>query len=181
MRRIKAILKTGFNRSICQEKTIRDKKSVFCLVVAIMVLAYIGYTVPQKALLAFTDSVGYRLFYYRNHVKPDSLGNGDFVVFPVCSSYIPDCNPCNVIKKIGCAEGQHLYSTKTGAYFCEGRFLGVAKTKSKRGVAVDAFQFNGIVPANQFFATGGHKDSYDSRYFGFVDKGRVTGQAIPIF
>jgi signal peptidase I/conjugal transfer pilin signal peptidase TrbI len=28
---------------------------------------------------------------------------------------------------------------------------------------------------------GQHKDSYDSRYFGFVDKNRILAKAYPIF
>jgi signal peptidase I/conjugal transfer pilin signal peptidase TrbI len=31
------------------------------------------------------------------------------------------------------------------------------------------------------FVMGEHKDSYDSRYFGFVDKSRILARAYPIF
>ena len=64
--------------------------------------------------------------------------------------------------------------------FCGNRFLGVAKTKSMKGEPVQPFVFNGIVPINKVFATGGHKDSYDSRYFGFVERSKITGLAIPL-
>jgi len=77
-------------------------------------------------------------------------------------------------------EGDRLYSDGSGAYYCDDRFLGMAKLHSKKGEPVKPFEYDGIVPQNTIFAFGGHRDSYDSRYFGFVEKGRILGIAIPL-
>ena len=154
--------------------------SVTGLMLAVLIFTYIGKVVPKNILISHTDSVGHRLFYYKGHVDPKKLKEGDYAVFSIDTSYIPNCHPCQVIKRISCVEGEHLYCNAAGAYYCGNRFLGLAKTKSKKGDPVQPFVFNGVVPINKIFATGGHKDSYDSRYFGFVERSKITGLAIPL-
>ncbi len=163
-----------------------DKKRVVGLVITLVFFTYAGQEIPTRFMFSFTDSIGYKLFYY-TPLSDDSsrlleyqIKKGDYVVFRIKSDHIPNCHPCNVVKRIGCDEGDRLYSTDRGTYFCGNNFLGAAKTHSKKGEPVDAFTYNGIVPKNTIFAYGGHKDSYDSRYFGFVDKSRILGVAIPL-
>ncbi|MBU0767581.1 MAG: S26 family signal peptidase [Proteobacteria bacterium] len=150
------------------------------LILAVLIFNYIGKVAPKNILISHTNSVGHRLFYYKGHVDPKKLKEGDYAVFSIDTSYIPNCHPCQVIKRISCVEGEHLYCNAAGAYYCGNRFLGLAKTKSKKGDPVQPFVFNGVVPINKIFATGGHKDSYDSRYFGFVERSKITGLAIPL-
>jgi signal peptidase I len=154
--------------------------SVAGLILAVLIFTYMGKAVPKNILISHTDSVGHRLFYFKRYVDPKQLKKGDYAVFSIDTSYIPNCHPCNVIKRISCVEGEYLYCNAAGAYYCEKRFLGMAKTKSKKGEPVQPFVFNGIVPINKIFAMGGHKDSYDSRYFGFVERSKITGLAIPL-
>jgi len=154
--------------------------SVTGLMLAVLIFTYMGKAVPKNILVSHTNSVGHRLFYYKGHVDPKKLKEGDYAVFSIDTSYIPNCHPCQVIKRISCVEGEHLYCNAAGAYYCGNRFLGLAKTKSKKGDPVQPFVFNGVVPINKIFATGGHKDSYDSRYFGFVERSKITGLAIPL-
>lgn len=154
--------------------------SVTGLILAVLIFTYMGKAVPKNILISHTDSVGHKLFYFKRHVDPKQLKKGDYAVFPIDTSYIPNCHPCKVIKQISCVEGEYLYCNSAGAYYCGNRFLGMAKTKSKKGEPVQPFVYNGIVPTNKIFATGGHKDSYDSRYFGFVEKSKITGLAIPL-
>ncbi|MBU1161771.1 MAG: S26 family signal peptidase [Proteobacteria bacterium] len=154
--------------------------SVTGLMLAVLIFNYIGKVAPKNILISHTNSIGHRLFYYKGHVDPKKLKEGDYAVFSIDTSYIPNCHPCQVIKRISCVEGEHLYCNAAGAYYCGNRFLGLAKTKSKKGDPVQPFVFNGVVPINKIFVTGGHKDSYDSRYFGFVERSKITGLAIPL-
>ena len=162
------------------EKHPRKVISVTGLVLAVLIFTYMGKAVTKNILLSHTDSVGHRLFYFKRDVDPKQLKKGDYAVFAIDTSYIPNCHPCKVIKRISCVEGEYLYCNAAGAYYCGKRFLGMAKTTSKKGEPVQPFVFNGIVPVNKIFATGGHKDSYDSRYFGFVERSKITGLAIPL-
>jgi len=42
------------------------------------------------------------------------------------------------------------------------------------------FVYNGAIPDGMYFMMGSHKDSYDSRYYGLVDKDRFIGGAYPL-
>jgi signal peptidase I len=58
----------------------------------------------------------------------------------------------------------------------------IAKEFSKTGKKLEFFQFKkNIIPDNKYFVTTPAKDSYDSRYFGFIDKSQIIGKAWAIF
>ena len=66
-------------------------------------------------------------------------------------------------------------------FFCNGEYLVRAKDFSLKGEPLQHFTFNGPVPKGFMFVMGQHKDSFDSRYFGFVEKSRILAKAYPIF
>lgn len=84
------------------------------------------------------------------------------------------------IKKIGCDSGQQL-QVKNNNIFCNGKLIAVAIDKNKEGEKLSKLQFNGIIPIDKFFALGEHPLSYDSRYFGLVDKKDIKNSARRIF
>jgi signal peptidase I/conjugal transfer pilin signal peptidase TrbI len=84
-----------------------------------------------------------------------------------------ECKGIKVTKKVGCVAGDLLEVRKGHAYFCNHVLIGHAKDTTKDGQPLDVFMYNGRVPDGKLFAFGTHKDSYDSRYFGFVDVSRV--------
>ncbi|WP_325099558.1 S26 family signal peptidase [Campylobacter sp. TTU-622] len=55
-------------------------------------------------------------------------------------------------------------------YYCDNVFLGIAQKTDKDGNKVEQFIFNGVIPKDKFFVMGTHPRSFDSRYWGFVDK-----------
>jgi len=83
------------------------------------------------------------------------------------------CNGIKVTKKVGCVAGDLLEVRKGNAFFCNHVLIGHAKDKTKDGQPLNVFLFNGTVPEGKLFAFGTNKDSYDSRYFGFVDVAKV--------
>lgn len=57
-----------------------------------------------------------------------------------------------------------------------------AKEFSRTGKKLEVFKFKkNTIPDNKYFVTTPAKDSYDSRYFGFIDKSQIIGKAWAIF
>jgi len=84
----------------------------------------------------------------------------------------------NFIKKIVCQEGDILTEDKYHQFKCNNHILGTAMSTDSKGRKVQAFQFNGKIPTNKYFVMGSAYNSYDSRYWGFVDKKDIIGVAL---
>lgn len=84
-----------------------------------------------------------------------------------------ECTAIKVSKKVGCSAGE-LLEVKGNAFYCDHVLIGYGKKQSMTGKPVELFNFNGIIPEGKLFAYGGNPDSYDSRYYGFVDVESVT-------
>jgi signal peptidase I/conjugal transfer pilin signal peptidase TrbI len=87
----------------------------------------------------------------------------------------------DVMKILGCNEGDVLTVDTDKMYYCNGEYLVRAKDFSLKGEPLQHFVFNGTIPKGVMFVMGQHKDSFDSRYFGFVEKNRIMAKAYPIF
>ena len=84
------------------------------------------------------------------------------------------------VKRVGCVSGEQL--THSGRdFYCNGEFLARAKEWDRKGNPAALFDFNGIIPDGKYFALGEHVDSYDSRYWGFVDYSWILGKVHRIF
>lgn len=84
-----------------------------------------------------------------------------------------ECTGIKVSKKVGCIEGDRLEVKNGNAFYCNNVLIGYAKKTTKDGQPLTMFNFNGVVPKGKIFAYGTNKDSYDSRYYGFVDVSKV--------
>jgi conjugal transfer pilin signal peptidase TrbI len=166
---------------LSKENIPKSRKKLALIILGICVLTFVGSEIPRHISYSTTALVGYHVFYYKDHVSPGDIQTGHYVVFPLYTKIVPHCWPCSVVKQVGCDSGQVLKTTTGRDYYCAKKFLGHAKTHSLTGVAVKNFVFNGVVPKGKFFAIGGCKNSYDSRYFGFVDKTNVKARAYPLF
>jgi hypothetical protein len=83
-----------------------------------------------------------------------------------------------LVKRIGCKPGSIL-STRNAMVYCDEVFLGIAlRGVVSREREVKQFVFNGAVPEGKIFIIGDSADSYDSRYFGFVNTDQVFGRVI---
>lgn len=85
------------------------------------------------------------------------------------------------MKIIGCDEGEVLTVDANKYFYCNGEYLVKAKDLSLKGEMLQHFIFNGKIPEGFMFVMGQHKDSYDSRYFGLLEKTRVIAKAYPLF
>lgn len=84
------------------------------------------------------------------------------------------------VKKVGCVEGEHLYNMGR-KFYCNGEYIGTAKEKDKKGNLAPLYNYDGMIEKGKFFAVGEMIDSYDSKYWGFVDNKWITGKVIKLF
>ena len=143
-------------------------------------LTYTGYTIPRRISISPTPSVGHYIFLYKRHFKPSEIKKNTLVVLPLYTKLVAHCWPCLVVKYVTCDSGERLDVKRTREFYCDDRFLGLAKTHSKKGVPVKIFQYHGIIPKGKFFAMGTCIDSYDSRYIGLEKKSDIKAIAVPI-
>ena len=84
-------------------------------------------------------------------------------------------------KRVGCKPGQRLRIEEL-RYFCDGEFLGSALrgVMSRRQPIIPYFGdgYDKVIPEGKLFLIGDNSDSYDSRYFGFIDIGQVFGRVL---
>jgi len=149
----------------------------------VIILALVGMYIPQKISVTLTPSLDKRVFYLSSIDKSTEkyIGKGTYVMFEFQSELFNNGKSIKAIKKVGCSAGDKLDIKYINHYYCNGVFLGVAKEKSKKGEPVENFKFVGIIPDKKIFVIGDHPDSYDSRYFGFLETKDVKAIAYPIF
>lgn len=148
--------------------------AVTCLLIA-------GTLLPYKISVTLTPSLNHRVYWLTRN--PDKVVRGDYVLFrhKELSVHMGMKKSEDVMKILGCNEGDLLSVDSEKKFYCNGEYLVRAKDFSLKGVPLQHFAFNGTVPKGVMFVMGEHKDSYDSRYFGFVDKSRILAKAYPIF
>lgn len=149
-------------------------------VVCFVSVAALAWTLTEHVLYTTTPSLSERLFwksYDRSSI--DRVKRGDFIIF---DQYLPEPKgeTRSVIKRVTCGPGDTL-AVKGDSYFCNEQYLGMAKHKTLLGSDLTPFVFNGPVPQGSVFAMGDHKDSYDSRYWGFKEISKVNARAWAIF
>lgn len=82
-----------------------------------------------------------------------------------------------LIKKIGALPGSYLISGRDREAMVDSQQLeGTIPHRT-----IKAFTFDGIVPADSVFVYTPHKDSLDSRYFGFISGSEIVDVLIPVF
>lgn len=157
-----------------------SRKKLMFLLIMIMSLSAVGAIIPSHFMVAVSPSVKYRIFYYKRNFQQSDLHNGTYVVFDMYTKLHKNCLPCQVVKKIGCAEGDSLHVDKNNFYYCNDEYLGTAQPFTKAGAPLYSFYFNGQVPRGKLFVIGDHEDSYDSKYTEFISKSDIKAVALPI-
>ena len=155
-------------------------KNALCIVFGLGALIYAGAVIPSRLSISTTNSVGYHFFYCKKKFKTKELKKDTMVIIPLYTKLIENCWPCLATKYIRCDEGD-LLNAQNGSFFCNNIYLGSSKTHSKKGESLNSFNYDGIIPENQFFAMGTCIDSYDSKYMGLINKNDVKAIAIPVF
>ena len=165
--------------------TTRKKRTI--LLLSLLLAGFAGSFLPGRISVTLTPSVKHRVWWLSkdtSHVR-----HGQYVLFHLPSSRltgmaVPETvvngQDIRAIKRVGCDEGETL-SRRRRDFFCEEEFLGHAKKRSQKGEPLAPFLFSGKIPPGEVFLVGDHPDSFDSRYFGLVDKSNYQAWARPIF
>lgn len=148
---------------------------------AITCLLIAGVVLPGKFCVTLTPSLKHRVYWLTRN--PDHVGRGDYVLFhdEELAARVGMKKSEDVLKLVGCDGGDQLTVDGEKKFYCNGEYLVRAKDFTLKGEPLRHFAFSGTIPEGAMFVVGEHKDSYDSRYFGFVDKKRILAKAYPIF
>ena len=162
-------------------RAVRQLRKNRRLCVIILAAAVAGTVIPRHIGIILTPSLDHRIFWLSRN--PERVGRGDYVYFvdQALARKVGKPGTPDIFKRIQCDEGDILTVDAAKSFFCNGEFLGTAKDYSRQGEKMQYFEFNGKIPQDSMFVMGEHRDSYDSRYFGFVDKSRVRARLYPIF
>lgn len=78
-----------------------------------------------------------------------------------------------LVKQVACISGDVLESRGL-EYYCNGHLIATALERDSQGREIKQFHFTGTIPDDKLFVLGENPKSYDSRYFGFIDKSKVV-------
>ena len=123
-------------------------------------------------VVALGDSTAHRVYrqVYRQVSVTEPGAGPDWVRFTLAHPYLD--TPRSVIKQVVCRPGQTLVAGPQGDT-CDGRVIARPKVRTLDGRPLTPFVWAGPVPAGRVFVANPHPDSFDSRYFGFVDLSKV--------
>ena len=104
------------------------------------------------------------------------------MIFRFASPLLEQGKPQSLIKEVTCVPGDALQvDTRNRFFYCNGQYLGMAKVITLKGALLPMFVYSGRIPGGRLFVSGRHRDSFDSRYWGFLDARNVRAIATPIF
>ncbi len=147
----------------------------------LIIMSLVGiYWLPAHIAANLAPSLPYHVFFLRQRPDDRDIRKGSLVMFVHDHPMASSLKTKNLVKIVSCIESEFL-RVEDRKYYCGDRYLGVAKTHSLTGVPVNNFVFNGRIPCGLLFVMGTNKDSYDSRYFGFISRKEVTAIAYPVF
>jgi len=174
------------NRSQRQKRTNRRKLTDLFQIVLLLCVATLFIVVyphlPYSVFISRDCSLPYRLW-LRKTFNIKTSGSFVELIPPVENRYTEGKV---LLKKIVCGPGDHLTVRKSSHggvydYFCNGRYLCTSLARSLAGEPVKSFVYNGTIPKDKYFVIGTHPRSYDSRYFGFVDKKLILSEVYPLW
>jgi conjugal transfer pilin signal peptidase TrbI len=162
-------------RSLTGYSPFRDRR----LWILVAVLSLAGYWICSRLVFSLSPSLSHRVFVLDRSGRAPR--KGDYVIFQFSSPLLEQGKRQRVIKEVTCASGETLSVDVQNRFsYCNGNYLGMAKLITLKGTTLPLFVFNGRVPEGMLFVSGQHRDSFDSRYWGFLDQGRVEALATPL-
>jgi len=165
----------GLRRSLAGYSPFRDLR----LWILLTVLSLAGYWFCSRLVFSLSPSLSHRVFVLNRSGRQPR--KGDYVIFQFASPLFENGKRQRIIKEITCAAGETLsVDTQNRFFYCNGKYVGMAKLITLKGASLPMFVFNGEIPVGELFVSGSHKDSFDSRYWGFLDQRRVEAIATPL-
>jgi type IV secretory pathway protease TraF len=138
----------------------------------LVLLAAVSYAVTiimGHLVIARGESVPLTLFW---RLDSGPIHTGSYVTFEATHPII-GLHPARLTKLVVCDEGDQL-AFHDDAFWCNGTRLGGYISRTWDDQPLEPFRFTGVIPAGQAFVMGVHPRSFDSRYFGWVAKSKLT-------
>ena len=160
-----------------------QKRAIIALAVMVPVIILCLWT-GRRIFYSLSPSLGYKLFWLTPVKSGQDIQIGNYILFPAPKVFsqlagINLYDSAKAMKQLKCKGGQTL-TVKGRDFFCDNIFIGVAKEKTLSGKPLTLFVFNGVIPDGKLFVMGNHRDSYDSRYMGFIDRTSVEATGTPL-
>jgi signal peptidase I/conjugal transfer pilin signal peptidase TrbI len=138
----------------------------------------------RRIFYSLTPSLPYTLFWLSPVNAGQEIDLGTYIMFTAPKSYsvlagVNLHDSAKAMKQVRCKEGQTLI-VRERKFFCDNFFIGEAKEKTRSGLPLAEFVFNGVIPHGKLFVMGSHRDSYDSRYIGFIERAAVEATGTPL-
>lgn len=154
------------------------KKEYLKITIFLMIFVQGIYLFKQSYGLgiSLTPSLPYYVFIINK--KNLNFKKDDLIVFKYPGENIYSYKKDEQFVKIAsCFPNDNLKVDENYEYFCNGKSIGKAPLRDGRGIELQHFIFNGIIPDNKYFVIGTHPKSWDSKYWGFVSKERIIATA----
>jgi signal peptidase I/conjugal transfer pilin signal peptidase TrbI len=160
-----------------------------------------GLLIPGRFSVTTTPSLVHRIYLISRISDAREIRKDSYVLFTMRNNYMSKGQAVDVMGKVPphqkhkdgpmsaatpvmkiarCLPAEHL-KVSDRMYYCNGEYLGRAKKYSLRGEKVDNFVFDDAVPPGKIFVMGEHRDSLDSRYFGFIEATDVIAIGHPVY
>ena len=167
------------NRNI---KTHKSKKITLYVLVFTLLFILLGIIISLLSLryefgFFVTNSIlNKQVVLIDKQAKLESLTNKIvYFDFPFDSPYFK--KGTNFAKIVKCEAGDTLIN-KDKKFYCNDLFIAKALNTDSKGIPVKDFQFSGVIPQDKYFVIGENVNSYDSRYWGFLDKKNIKGISV---
>jgi len=164
-------------RNKFKERTIGKTEKLFIILLTAMLSLLVAFFLQPRYKIALqTDYSVHFLIGMMDRINKEPL-KGQYFAFNFLAVQGDPRYGWQFVKKLGCAEGEKLESKGPEGrdFYCNGEYLGTAKHFSKEGRPLKAFQYNGLIPKGYLFAVGETRDSYDSKFWGFVNNQWIIG------
>jgi type IV secretory pathway protease TraF len=155
-----------------------EKKRLIKVIILMTGISAASLTLPRFFCFALPPSLSHKLFWVDRDIR--TISRGDYVLYTHSDKRTGE-RALKMVKKVVCDEGDILTVDSGKRYYCNGVYLGKAKDRALNGSLLTNFVWNGPVPHGMILPMGEHKDSYDGRYYGFVQKTAVSTKAHPVF
>lgn len=142
---------------------IKPKRLLIFSLIAFIIYIIIG-EVFTHIVVNISDSHSGTVF-WKSDKNP---AKNDFVYFDFKHPLLPK-NFKTLSKKLVCIEGNNLVINDSFIICNDQKYLIKRNQKTGSGKSIKQFYHEGVVPKNQAIVWGSNVESFDSRYWGFVE------------
>lgn len=142
-------------------------------------LSMAGHLLCGRIAVAVSPSLPHRIFILDRSGRAPRTG--EYVLFTFSSPLYENGRRNRAIKEVACRGGERLTVDRQHRhYYCDGRYLAMAKLTTLGGKPLPLFLYDGVIPKGRLFVMGTHRDSFDSRYWGFLEEKTIEAIAHPL-